>query len=145
MKRWIPFLFWSGASPILYGRRFRWKIFMQLLLMRSLTIFGSADIFSIKINLFWRLIDRRIIHKAERLSVKWTDEHGPEAKLRGRLWNLEENLSGEGIILQYFNSWKGVYLFYNPPNNLVRQTHVDCSWTFCGFFRFFVRNCQPAS
>ena len=43
---------------------------MQLLLMRSLTIFGSADIFSIKTNLFWRLVDRRIIHKAERLSVK---------------------------------------------------------------------------
>ena len=34
-------------------------------------------------------------------------------------------------------SRKGVYLFYNPPNNLSRRTHVDRSCIFCGFF-FFV-------
>ena len=32
-------------------------------------------------------------------------------------------------------SRKGVYLFYNPPNNFSRRTHVDRSCIFCGFFR----------
>ena len=32
-------------------------------------------------------------------------------------------------------SWKGVYLFYNPPNNFSKRTHVDRSYIFCGFFR----------
>ena len=32
-------------------------------------------------------------------------------------------------------SRKGVYLFYNPPNNCSRQTHVDHSCIFCGCFR----------
>ena len=31
-------------------------------------------------------------------------------------------------------SRKGVYLFYNPPNNFSRRTHVDLSCIFCGFF-----------
>ena len=31
-------------------------------------------------------------------------------------------------------SQKGVYLFYNPPNNFSRQTHVNCSCIFKGFF-----------
>ena len=30
-------------------------------------------------------------------------------------------------------SRKGVYLFYNPPNNFSR--HLDCSCIPCGFFR----------
>ena len=43
-------------------------------------------------------------------------------------------------------SRKGVYLFYNPPNNFSRRAHVDRSCIFCGFFFvcFSVRNCQPA-
>ena len=32
-------------------------------------------------------------------------------------------------------SRKGVYLFYNPPNNFSRRTHVERSCIFCGFFR----------
>ena len=32
-------------------------------------------------------------------------------------------------------SRKGVYLFYSPPNNFSRRTHVDCSCIFCRFFR----------
>ena len=32
-------------------------------------------------------------------------------------------------------SRKMVYLFYNPPNNFSRRTHVDRSCIFCGFFR----------
>ena len=34
----------------------------------------------------------------------------------------------------YQQAGKGVYLFYNPPNNLSRRTHVDRSCIFCGFF-----------
>ena len=37
--------------------------------------------------------------KAERLSEKWTVDR--EAKLRGQLWNFEDNFSAEGIIHQY--------------------------------------------
>ena len=32
-------------------------------------------------------------------------------------------------------SRKGVYLFYNSPNNFSRRTHVDRSCMFRGFFR----------
>ena len=80
--------------------------------------------------------------KAERLSEKWTV--GREAKLRGQLWNFEDNLSAEGIILRYTNKpKKGVYLFYNPPNNFSRRTLVDSSCIFWVFFPCFsVRNCQ---
>ena len=38
-------------------------------------------------------------HKAGRLAKKWTG--GREAKLREQLWNFEDNLSAEGIILWY--------------------------------------------
>ena len=38
-------------------------------------------------------------HMAERLAKTWTG--GREAKLGGQLWNFEENLSAEGIILRY--------------------------------------------
>ena len=31
-------------------------------------------------------------------------------------------------------SRKGVYLFYNPPNNLSSQPHVDLCCIFCEFF-----------
>ena len=31
-------------------------------------------------------------------------------------------------------SRKGVYLFYNPPNNFSTPTHVDRSYIFGGFF-----------
>ena len=31
-------------------------------------------------------------------------------------------------------SQKGVYLFYNPPNNISRGTHADHSCIPCGFF-----------
>ena len=30
---------------------------------------------------------------------------------------------------------KGVYLFYNPPNNFSKRTHIDRFSIFCGFFR----------
>ena len=30
-------------------------------------------------------------------------------------------------------SQKGVYFFYNPPNNFSRRTHVDRSCIFCEF------------
>ena len=44
--------------------------------------------------------------------------------------------SAEGIILRYIPaSRKGVYLFYNPPDNFSRRTHVDLSCIFCGFLR----------
>ena len=40
---------------------------------------------------------------------------------------------------------KRLLLFYNPPINFSRRTHLDRSFIFCGFFsRFLVRNCQPA-
>ena len=28
-----------------------------------------------------------------------------------------------------------IYLFYNPPNNFSRRTHLDRSCIFCGFYR----------
>ena len=43
--------------------------------------------------------------KAERLSEKWTV--GREAKLRGQLWNFEDNLLAKGIILQYTSKSEG--------------------------------------
>ena len=35
-------------------------------------------------------------------------------------------------------SWKGVYLFYNPPNNFSRRTYIGRSSIFCGFFSCFL-------
>ena len=35
----------------------------------------------------------------------------------------------------YQQARKGIYLFYNPPNNFSRRTHVDSSCIFGGFFR----------
>ena len=58
------------------------------------------------INPFRRLVCRLLMSAAERLSEKRT--FGREAKLRGQLWNFDDNLPA---------SQKGVYLFYNPPIN----------------------------
>ena len=52
------------------------------------------------------------------MSEKWIV--GQEVKLRGQLWNFEDNLLAKGIILQYTSKSERVfnYLFYNPPINL---------------------------
>ena len=49
--------------------------------------------------------------KAERLSVEWTA--GREARLRGQLWNFEDNLSAKGIILRYTSEPEGGYISFN--------------------------------
>ena len=59
-----------------------------------------------------------------------------QAKLRGRLWNFEDNLSAEGINFQ-FSSKPFIYLFYNPPINFSRRTHLGRSCIFCGFLAVF--------
>ena len=57
----------------------------------------------------------------------------------------EQSFSRRHYPLKYQHAEKGVYLFYKPPNNFSRRTHVDRSCIFCGFFCVFsVRNCQPA-
>ena len=48
---------------------------------------------------FRRLVYRRRTPEAEKLSEKWTI--GREARLRGQLWNFEDNLSANGITLRY--------------------------------------------
>ena len=72
MKRWIPFVFRSSAristrsfrcQTIFNGRRFLSRLLY--LLTCSLTIFGSAGRFISKIKLFRRLVDQRIMPKAE--------------------------------------------------------------------------------
>ena len=62
---------------------------------------------------------------------------------------ISTNKPGE-ILRPIFQPWalssdiparrKGLYLFYNPPNNFSRRRRVDRSCIYCGFFR----NCQPA-
>jgi len=54
-----------------------------------------------------------------RLSEKWTV--GREAKLRGPLWNFEDNLSAKNIILRYTSKPGRGYLFYNPPINFYNE------------------------
>jgi len=69
--------------------------------------------------------------KAKRLTKKCI--LGGEAKLRE---GNSEILWAVGIIPSDIPvSRKGVYLFYNPPNNFSRRMHVDRSYIFCGFFR----------
>ena len=102
--------------------------------------------------------------KAERLSSKF--HSCPRSFASGPTVHFSDNLSALDIILRYTSrrkartifqlralssdmpaSRKGVYLFYNPPNNFSRRTHLDRSCIFCGFFFMCssVRNCQPAS
>ena len=58
---------------------------------------------------------RLIMSAAERLSEKWT--FGREAKLRGQMWNFEDNLSAKDIISQHTSKPERGLLFYNPPIN----------------------------
>ena len=48
---------------------------------------------------FRRLVYRLIMSSAERLSEKWTFGRGK--KLRGQMWNFEDNLSAKDIISRF--------------------------------------------
>lgn len=72
-----------------------------------------------------------MLSKNEQLAKK-------QRKLRGQLWNFQDNFSAKGIILQYTSKLlKGfIYYYYNitlRKNNFSRRTHVHCSCIFCGF------------
>ena len=62
-----------------------------------------------------RLVCRLIISAAERLSEKWI--FGREAKLRGQIWNFEDNLSAKDIISQHTSKPERGLFFYNHPIN----------------------------
>ena len=64
--------------------------------------------------LYWR-----IMPKAARLSEKWTA--GREAKLGGKLWNFEDNLSAEGIILRHTSQPSITFIISPPPPALLHK------------------------
>ena len=47
---------------------------------------------------------------AERLSEKWT--FGREAKLRGQMWNFEDNLSAKDIISRHTSKPERVFFYF---------------------------------
>ena len=61
------------------------------------------------------------------------------AEKRGFEWkceNFRKILQPRALSSDISASRKGVYLFYNPPNDFSRPTHLDRSCIFCGFFVF---------
>ena len=71
--------------------------------------------------------------KAERLSE---NEHLAEKQsFKGNCEILRTIFQPRELSSNIPASLKGVYLFYNPLNNFSRQTHIDHSCIFCGFFR----------
>ena len=77
--------------------------------LRAFAMRNYAEVYEINKPLSGLLVHRRILPKAERLSKKWTV--GREAKRRGQLWNLEDNLSAEGIFPAiYQQAGKGFFI-----------------------------------
>ena len=65
--------------------------------------------------LYWR-----ILPKAARLSEKWTASR--EAKRGGKLWNFEDNISAEGIILRHTSQPSITFIISPPPPALLHKT-----------------------
>ena len=100
-----------------------WRVFR---LLAGLAVYSNGVIVY-----FRRLVYRKIMPKAERLSEKRTVDR--EAKLRGQRWNFEDNPSAEGTDPPIYQqaTKRFIYFIYNPSNNFSRRTHVDRSSIFC--------------
>ena len=70
--------------------------------------------------------------KAERLSEN--EQLAEKRSFEGNCEILRTIFQPRALSSDIPASRKGVYLFYNPPNNFSRRTHVDRSCIFCRFF-----------
>ena len=71
--------------------------------------------------------------KTERLSDK-NEQLAEKRSFEGNCQILRTILQPRALSSDTPGRRKGVYLFYNPPNNFSRRTHVYHSCIFCGFF-----------
>ena len=73
------------------------------------------------------------MHKVERLSEN--EQLAEKRSFEGNFEILRTIFQPRALFSDIPASPKGVYLFYNPPNNFSKQTLVDCSCMICcGFF-----------
>ena len=68
------------------------------------------------------------------LSVAGISEDNAQSLL-GQLFIFRTIFQPRALSSDIPASRKGVYLFYDLPNNFSRRTYVDRSSIFCGFFR----------
>ena len=85
-----------------------------------------------KINTFPRLVYRKLMPKAERLIVRKTNSRlrSESSRATVKFWVQSFSRGHYPPIHR-----QGAYLFYNPPNNSSRRTHVDRCCIFCRFLR----------
>ena len=83
------------------------------------------------------------ISEAERLLEKWTVSW--EVKLWRQLWNFEDDLWAEGIILRYTSKLeKGLFILWPSEQFLKANAQRLFLYILWIFSSFFVQNYQPA-